>query len=665
MADTIEVKEEPWSILQPYLAWGLDPSNVPYWPGQQFTMPGQMPGQYFPGAAPSMPSVYSPMMASGGLQSMGGYIPPITRRGAPQAYGRTGGIYPLQAPAAATRSDVWGNAPTQLIQDMQQYFQQNPIGSIFPWAGGEIMRTPEGAMYTGPGGAQFPFGPTTSPAEVAQLHPNIAALWQEDYGYGPTEFTTPPGTPQDTYGAYGPGDFPAGIWPEAARLYMAGAEMPFPYQTQAAPTPSQIGAWDALARYGMSTPYVGAEASLTGALGGLMDIGLGGGEAIYGQSPEQLRQDFAQWFEETPIGTVDPWAGGQIVKGLTGEATYTGPQGKQVTFGPTDLPRDIVGQHPLIAREWQEAYGYTPESVGRRAPTVPGAQELMGYPDISPYMHWGPEGGFIGQQPGAYGYTPELSRDMLSGRVDYTNVPGLYEAATRPMLEQFQEQILPGLRQSGIAAGHGVGGSRQGIAEGIATGKLLDRLADVSTGITESAAGRALQAQQLGLSGLTSMGDLQRALGGLGVSRGQLGLNLAQLSAQTGLGVEDLRRQLTQQQMDALARASAQAPSLAALGMTPIQTMQAGGAAQQAANQAMIEDAMRRWEMGYESPWSALRDYTDIVTVLGRAGGLTEQPAQRADRTAGALGGAMAGYGIGGPLGAGIGGLAGLLLGGL
>lgn len=57
---------------------------------------------------------------------------------------------------------------------------------------------------------------------------------------------------------------------------------------------------------------------------------------------------------------------------------------------------------------------------------------------------------------------------------------GAMDAAIRPLQESFSEVQLPGISQEAVTAG-GFGGSRQGIAEGIASGKLSQAIGDTTS----------------------------------------------------------------------------------------------------------------------------------------------------------------------------------------
>ena len=67
------------------------------------------------------------------------------------------------------------------------------------------------------------------------------------------------------------------------------------------------------------------------------------------------------------------------------------------------------------------------------------------------------------------------------------------DAAIRPLIETFEERVLPAVRSEALLAG-GVGGSRQGIAEGLAAKELLAQTGDVSATLQSEAFGQGLEA---------------------------------------------------------------------------------------------------------------------------------------------------------------------------
>lgn len=60
------------------------------------------------------------------------------------------------------------------------------------------------------------------------------------------------------------------------------------------------------------------------------------------------------------------------------------------------------------------------------------------------------------------------------------------DASIRPITENFTQSVLPNIRGESIMASGGVGGSRQGIAEGNATGGYLRQVGDTSANIANA-----------------------------------------------------------------------------------------------------------------------------------------------------------------------------------
>jgi len=73
------------------------------------------------------------------------------------------------------------------------------------------------------------------------------------------------------------------------------------------------------------------------------------------------------------------------------------------------------------------------------------------------------------------------------------------ESATRPLNQAYNEQIMPGIQDQAVGTG-GLGGSRQGVAEGIASRSLMDATSDISTGIYNNAYNTGMEAQQRALA---------------------------------------------------------------------------------------------------------------------------------------------------------------------
>jgi hypothetical protein len=86
------------------------------------------------------------------------------------------------------------------------------------------------------------------------------------------------------------------------------------------------------------------------------------------------------------------------------------------------------------------------------------------------------------------------------GVIDRTANPGVnpaFDAYANRIGEQFREQIMPALSSDAIAAG-GLGGGRQGVAEGVAAGQLGRNLQDFGAELYNADQNRAMQAAGLG-----------------------------------------------------------------------------------------------------------------------------------------------------------------------
>lgn len=105
------------------------------------------------------------------------------------------------------------------------------------------------------------------------------------------------------------------------------------------------------------------------------------------------------------------------------------------------------------------------------------------------------------------------------------------EGATRPIIDNLMENILPTVRGQAATTGN-YGSTRQGVAEGISTGKALTAVGDTSARI-------ASDAYNTGLDAMTK---------GIGLS-GQVAQNLA-LPGMARSGVGDVRQAMDQRKLD-------------------------------------------------------------------------------------------------------------------
>jgi len=186
------------------------------------------------------------------------------------------------------------------------------------------------------------------------------------------------------------------------------------------------------------------------------------------------------------------------------------------------------------------------------------------------------------------------------------------DAAIRPIQQQFTQSVLPNIRQGAITSGQ-FGGSRQGIAEGIASQGFMQQVGDTSA---------------------------------------------------------QFQNQAFQNSLDAMARALLVSPQTANLGFLPAQGVEAVGAQRQGLEQQQLNEQVQRFFAEQTLPFAAAQDVAQLAFGIG--GGSTEststRPGAQSNPLGGALGGAamgaqigsMFGPGYGTAIGAGLGGLAGL-----
>jgi len=184
------------------------------------------------------------------------------------------------------------------------------------------------------------------------------------------------------------------------------------------------------------------------------------------------------------------------------------------------------------------------------------------------------------------------------------------EAAIRPVVRQFNETVLPGIRQNAIASG-GYGDSRMGVAQGIASDRLQQNVLDTTSRMALDAYGKGL---------------------------------------------------------DTSTKALALAPTAMQTGLQPGVMMDTVGQSEQAYQQQLINDAINKWNYEQMLPANKLTTLQSLIT--GNYGGTTTgQALQDVSRTnplmsglGGAAAGASIGTALGGPgIGTGIGALIGIL----
>lgn len=124
---------------------------------------------------------------------------------------------------------------------------------------------------------------------------------------------------------------------------------------------------------------------------------------------------------------------------------------------------------------------------------------------------------------------------LSPGAIDVNNDPSVrsaIDASVRPITQNLTEQVLPSIRSGSIANG-GYGGSRSGIAEGLAAGRASQAVGDTAAKVAEGAREANVKAQ---LQALQLLPQTEQS-------------TLADATTTSGVG--DVRQQQAQRELDA------------------------------------------------------------------------------------------------------------------
>jgi hypothetical protein len=177
------------------------------------------------------------------------------------------------------------------------------------------------------------------------------------------------------------------------------------------------------------------------------------------------------------------------------------------------------------------------------------------------------------------------------------------EAAQRPLYQNLTEQVLPNVRGGAVTAG-GFGGSRQGIAEGLAAGKTAQAAGDV---------GATIAGQQYG----TNVGALQ--------NRYNTNISADQARYATNVGAEqnrlDLMQRAKQGDITALTQLLALTPTVQQSQVQPAITTSAVGDIQQQQNQAQLGSQIAGFNYDQLAPFLQSKELLSLLQ--GMPGGTT------------------------------------------
>lgn len=248
--------------------------------------------------------------------------------------------------------------------------------------------------------------------------------------------------------------------------------------------------------------------------------------------------------------------------------------------------------------------------------------------------------GAVPQVSSYQGYTPALEQ-VLSGTPNNPYLQAMSDDIAAAATRNFQRNVLPGIQDQAVLAG-GYGGSRQGIAEGIAMGDLNRDILSASNQLFgnayEQAAGRQAQmAGQLSAQDLAAQQANQQAyLGNRGIDAQLAGISAqaASAGAANQLGFAQLAEQQRQNQV---ANALQGVGLLGSASQIPLQNLQGIFG---------VGQTLQGNQQGYlNAPFQNVQQLASILMPGAGLGASTTQPAGGADPLSSILG---IGLGIGG-----------------
>lgn len=261
--------------------------------------------------------------------------------------------------------------------------------------------------------------------------------------------------------------------------------------------------------------------------------------------------------------------------------------------------------------------------------------------------------GAAGYQPGASTFGQAASGGFVNpAQAGIQNVAGggfltgspyqqqMIAAATRPLVQQYSEQVMPGIASQYSSAGrYGSGAMQQ--AQSKASESFARGLGDVTAGIVGQDYARERAFQENARQQLAQLGQqdvANRLAGASGLQQAQQAALGTQLAATQGLGAtqaQDLARQLM---------AAQAAPSFFQMGFLPSQSLAQVGAAQERIASQPLQEEMQRYQFAQQLPYSQLQSYLSSVYGTPMASSVYPQTPQYQNTTMNTLAGAGLGY---------------------
>lgn len=193
--------------------------------------------------------------------------------------------------------------------------------------------------------------------------------------------------------------------------------------------------------------------------------------------------------------------------------------------------------------------------------------------------------------------------------------------ATRPIVENFQNTVMPGITQNAVASG-GFGGTRQGIAEGNAANSMMRNVGDVASQMMNQNYQAGLGAMNAGLN--TSVNQ-QNNQGNLALGAGQLGQSSLGQMIQGNLGGQAAQQAATGLEQQGLGEASSllgNTGNILNQTLAPANAIGAVGGQQQALQQAQLSEQVQKFINQQLIPFATAQDVAAMA--FGMPGGTTK-----------------------------------------
>lgn len=207
-----------------------------------------------------------------------------------------------------------------------------------------------------------------------------------------------------------------------------------------------------------------------------------------------------------------------------------------MNFGKKEAPTQTT--QSVLSPEQRELMDLAMPGVRSFAATVPKRYQGSGVAGFDPAQQQGQEMAL--QAAGAQGTVADnaanTSNYWTSGNVwDPANNPalkGAVDAAVRPVTEQYNETVMPAIRGGAMQAGQQFGGSRRGVAEGLAARDYTRNVGDTASKVVNDNYQTNVNAQlrALGLAPTTQAALTQPAVTTSGVGDVRQALQQALLS---------------------------------------------------------------------------------------------------------------------------------------